>query len=134
MRREKREKTEPDRTAGWPIEDLAPEWIGLAMEVEDAGGTTIGFRLGRYEKTEADSQPVWRLFSDHPAWSVTVHAGTRLRFARQPSGPPAHTGHYPPEDPAAGSSGAQLPPPPPPGPPRAPARNPQSWVTPPGRP
>jgi len=54
----------PNAVAERPIVDLSPEWIGLLMEVEDEGGTTIGFRLGRYEKTTASSAvlpPAWTL-------------------------------------------------------------------------
>ncbi|WP_405542736.1 hypothetical protein OG478_13645 [Streptomyces phaeochromogenes] len=121
----------PDAMAERPIEDLAPEWIGLKMEVEDEHGVTVGFRLGRYEKSTTDGRPVWRLFSDQPSWSVTVYGGTKLRWVPQPpalgsqtvpyqhqSVPAAHPGPQVPQYPAA----------PPPGPV---ARSAQSWVTPP---
>lgn len=116
-----------------PIEDLDPEWIGLKMEVEDEQGVTIGFRLGRYEKTTMDGKPMWRLFGDQPAWSVTVYGGTKLRCISQPPTVGSQTGHYPQQPIPAAQPAPHVPQYPVAGPPAATARNPQSWVTAPPR-
>ena len=114
-----------------PIEDLDPEWIGLKMEVEDEQGVTIGFRLGRYEKTTMDGKPMWRLFSDQPAWSVTVYGGTKLRCISQPPAVGSQAGHYAQQPVPAAHPAPQVPQYPVAGLPGPTPRNPQSWVTPP---
>ncbi|MFF3710283.1 hypothetical protein [Streptomyces phaeochromogenes] len=119
----------PNAMAERPIEDLNPEWIGLLMEAEDEGGTTIGFRLGRYEKTTVDGQPMWRLFSDQPAWSVTLYTGAKLRCVPPAPDPGAQTGHYPQQPTPAAHSAPQVPQYPVAASPVQAARTPQSWVT-----
>lgn len=123
----------PNGTVERPIEDLSPEWIGLKMETEDEGGTTIGFRLGRYERTTIDGKPMWRLFSDQPAWSVTLYGGTKLRCV--PSAPNAGSQSLPcPQQPIPATHPApQLPQYPVPAPPGPTVRSPQSWVNQPPR-
>jgi hypothetical protein len=123
----------PNGVAERPIEELGPEWIGLTMEVEDEGGTTIGFRLGRYERTTVDSKPMWRLFSDQPAWSVTLYAGTRLRCVPPVPAPGGQTSPYP-QQPVPGAHLApQVPQYPASAPPGPTVRSPQSWVSQPPR-
>ena len=117
-----------------PIEDLNPEWIGLLMEVEDEGGTTIGFRLGRYEKTAVDGKPMWRLFSDQPAWSVTLYPGTKLRCIPPAPTPGSQTGLYPQQPKPSAHPAQQVPQYPAAAPPGPTTRSPQSWVTPPAHP
>ncbi|WP_143120691.1 hypothetical protein [Actinacidiphila alni] len=60
------------------IEDLGPQHIGMAMEV-DKDGTLVGFRLSRYERSLVDGVQQWRLFSDQSAWTIKLPAGTRIR-------------------------------------------------------
>ncbi|MET7778059.1 hypothetical protein ABZU94_29015 [Streptomyces mirabilis] len=108
-----------------PIEDLDPEWIGLKVEVEDEQGVTIGFRLGRYEKSTVDGKPMWRLFSDQPAWSVTVYGGTKLRWAPEPGN---QTGNYPVQPVPVAHPAPQVPQYPVSAPPGPTVRSPQSWV------
>jgi hypothetical protein len=116
-----------------PIEDLDPEWIGLKMEVEDEQGVTVGFRLGRYEKTTMDGKPIWRLYSDQPAWSVTVHGGTKLRCVSQPPPVGSQVGHYAQQPVPAAYPAPQVPQYPASAPPGPTVRNPQSWVNQPPR-
>ena len=121
----------PDVMAERPIEDLAPDWIGLTVEVEDEHGVTVGFRLGRYEKSTVDGRPVWRLFSDQPSWSVTVYGGTKVRWIPA-SAPVSQTVPYPHQQPVPAAHPAPRAPQYPAAPPSAPAaRSAQSWVTPP---
>ena len=112
-----------------PIEDINPECIGLKIEVQDQQGATIGFRLGRYEQTTVDDKPIWRLFSDHPAWSVTLSAGTTLRWVPPPVDPGRQTGHYPQQAVPAPYHPRQAPGQPVTAPQAPAARSPQSWVT-----
>ncbi|WP_416969410.1 hypothetical protein [Streptomyces sp. 4F14] len=115
-----------DRMAERPVEDLDPEWIGLRLEAEDEQGVKVGFRLGRYEKSTVDGKPVWRLFSDHPAWSVTVYAGATLRCV-PPEPPPERQARHDPQQPVPAVHPApQYPASAPSGPA---VRSPQSWVT-----
>ncbi|MFJ8636969.1 hypothetical protein [Streptomyces sp. NPDC093568] len=123
----------PKTAAERPIEDLSPEWIGLLMEVEDEGGTTIGFRLGRYERTTVDGKPMWRLYSDQPAWSVTLYAGTKLRCVPPAPAPGSQTGPYPQQPVPAAYPAQQVPQYPVSAPPGPTVRSPQSWVNQPPR-
>ncbi|CAM5363361.1 hypothetical protein [Streptomyces viridochromogenes] len=123
----------PNGVAERPIEDLGPEWIGLMMEVEDEGGTKIGFRLGRYERTTVDGKPMWRLYSDQPAWSVTLYAGTKLRCVPPARVPGSQTGPYPQQPVPAAYPAPQVPQFPVSAPPGPTARSPQSWVNQPPR-
>jgi hypothetical protein len=107
-----------------PIEDLGPECIGWRIEVEDGQGATVGFRLGRYEKTTVDKKPQWTLFSDQPAWKIKVAAGTKIRWVP----PSAADVRSPSRYQQSAVAAPVTPPQPPPG-----VRGPQSWVTPPSR-
>lgn len=113
-----------------PIEDLSPEWIGTRIEVDDGKGTMVGFRLGRYEQTVVDDKPQWRLFSDQPAWTIKLPAGTKLRYVpgSDTLGIYAASSHPPAE--ARSDRYASAPPVTVPQGPAAP-RGPGSWVTPP---
>lgn len=110
-----------------PIEDIGPDLIGARIEVYDGKGATVGFRLGRYERTTVDGEPQWRLISDQPAWSIKLSAGSTLRVssatpARGIDGPssqsqtPAHPGPRPSVGPVTAHAPTQ-------------PRSPQSWVT-----
>ncbi|MET2714535.1 hypothetical protein ABXV03_02185 [Streptomyces harbinensis] len=114
-----------NRTVDIPIEELHPGLIGMAMEVGTHDGTSVGFRLARYEKSVRDGRPTWLLFSAGHPWRVEVHGGSRIRcvmkfddggrphgqYAAQvpptpatapplptapPSNPPVHTAWMPP--------------------------------------
>lgn len=115
-----------------PIEDIGPDWIGASIEVDDGKGATVGFRLGRYERTTVDDKPQWRLFSDQPTWNIKVPAGSKLRFSPTAGDPgiKAPSSHL-----QAPPISALQPPAPPVTVPPAPAapRGPQSWVTTPPR-
>lgn len=107
----------PTNPPDFPIEDLNPEWIGLKIETEAEPGITVGFRIGRYEKSTIDDTPVWRLFSDGAPWSVTLRPGARVRWT-PPAGHSAQLAAGPPvtvSRPAAPAAQA--------------GRTPQSWLT-----
>jgi hypothetical protein len=114
-----------------PIEDLGPECIGWRIEVDDGQGATVGFRLGRYEKTTVDEKPQWLLFSDQPAWKIKLLAGAKIRWVLPTAADVRGASRY--QQSAAGQH-TQPPaapvtvPQPSPG-----SRGPQSWVTPPPR-
>ncbi|MFC1435327.1 hypothetical protein ACEZDB_32275 [Streptacidiphilus sp. N1-3] len=102
-----------------PIEELAPEWIDSAVEVITPDGSTVGFRLARYEKTTRDGEPLWLLFSTEQPWRIEVGAGAVVRFTPRPAVP----------GPAAGFGPAPVVSPTPVTAPVAPTPlNPQSWV------
>lgn len=111
-----------------PIEDLGPEWIGTVIEVDDGKGTTIGFRLGRYEKTAVDGEPQWRLFSDHPAWTIKLGTQAKLRIVPLTDTPAIHAPSSQPPPAARPDQPASAPLVTVPQGPQAP-RNPGSWVT-----
>lgn len=123
----------PSGMAERPIEALSPEWIGLMMEVEDEGGTTVGFRLGRYERTAVDGKPMWRLFSDQPAWSVTLYAGTKLRCVLPAPTVGSQIVAYPQRLAPDARPAPQVSQYPVSAPPRPAVRSPQSWVNEPPR-
>ncbi|WP_244415061.1 hypothetical protein [Streptomyces hygroscopicus] len=115
-----------NRIAELPIEDLDPECIGLKVETEDEQGITVGFRIGRYEKSTVDNEPVWRLFSEGAPWSVTLKQGTKLRWIPLNVGAGQPPSHYP-QAPANGQPSVTAHQPVAPAVPAA--RSPQSWVT-----
>lgn len=112
----------PNGMAEAPIEELSPDWIGLAMEVDTQDGTRVGFRLARYEKTARDNEPLWILFSADHAWRTEVHTGSKVRWMPRPNDATQPASYYPHTVPVA----APAAPPPP-----APHLTPQSWVVPP---
>ncbi|WP_236653312.1 hypothetical protein [Streptacidiphilus melanogenes] len=105
-----------------PIEELTPEWIDAAVEVVTPDGSTVGFRLSRYEKTTRDGEPLWMLFSTEQPWRIEVGAGAVLRRTPKPAGMPGPAGGFGPA-PVVSPAPVTAPAAPTPAP-----LSPQSWV------
>jgi hypothetical protein len=70
------------------LEDLKPDWIGVALEVGLADGVTVGMRLARYERRVVEDDTSLLLYGEGSTSPVTLTPQTELTIV-PPARPPA---------------------------------------------